>query len=158
MATSEEAVKQFAERLNAGLGEQRVQSRSGYLGFGHLAQAIRQALNPPGSPSQEYPRMLYFHGDRERYKLVQNHDEEVEAAAEGWQRNPNPLDPNYPKWMIENPQIKRFDYRGVSLHSPTEEAQWRAVVDTELWMADTANAWGARPVNLLVWFRREERL
>jgi hypothetical protein len=92
--------------------------------------------------------MTYLDGDRERYRIAQNAEEETQAATAGYLRTANPPDPNYRKLMIEDPQKKRWDYRGVLLHSQVEEAQWRAAIKVEDWIEDPTRQWGARPVGL----------
>jgi hypothetical protein len=54
-----EELRQFAERLNAELDVQQVASRHGYLHPNHLKECIQRAANPPGAPTQDYPRMLF---------------------------------------------------------------------------------------------------
>lgn len=92
--------------------------------------------------------MMYLHGNRQQYKTVANAAEEAQAASAGYLRIANPPDPDYPKYMIEDPLRKCSDYRGVTLRSPTEEAQWRAAVNVEDWIDDSARQWGARPIGL----------
>jgi hypothetical protein len=43
---------------------------------------------------------------------------------------------------------ERWDYRGVTLRSKAEEAKWRATVNVEDWIDDSARQWGAGPIGL----------
>jgi hypothetical protein len=119
-----------------------------YFSVSHIDAALQEATHPPGAPSAEYPLMLYLRGERDHYITVPNAEAEAKAATEGYQRSINPPGPNYPRWMTENPQKKVWDYRGVWLHSTEEEARWRAAVNTEDWIDDTVQLWGARGTSL----------
>jgi len=134
------------ERLDEILATQYKQNE--YISRDGLRQSIAAARDLEGLVTKEYPLMMFLHGDRERYKIVGDAAGEAQAASEGYIRTANPPDPNFPKYRIEDPQKKRWDYRGVTLRSKAEEAQWQAAVNVEDWIEDSTRQWGARPIGL----------
>jgi hypothetical protein len=93
-------VQQFAERLRAELDARRIASRSGYLHPEALQECIQKAAHPTGSTS-EFPRMLYLNGDRDRYRIVENSEQEAAAAEEGYIREAGPqYEEGYPLSLL----------------------------------------------------------
>jgi hypothetical protein len=56
--------------------------------------------------------MLYRAAEQ---RIVQDAEEENLALSAGFSRTPPQAEAGFTKWMIENPQRKRRDYRGVLL-------------------------------------------
>jgi hypothetical protein len=149
-------LEQFAIRFEQALV--RYCPDNTYLTKAHIIQAMREAVHPPGALNAAYPLRMYLRSELAHYIGVSNAEEEANAAAEGYTRTINW--PTYQmKVMIEDPRKKLWDYRGVTLHSEEEEAQWRAAVNVEDWIDDTAHLWGAKGVALgVIVAERKEQL
>jgi hypothetical protein len=66
-----------------------------------LVSALHEAMRSPGSPSYEYPTMMFRNAEQH---TVQTADEEQAAAAEGFSRVAPVADLSYPNWFTERPQ------------------------------------------------------
>jgi hypothetical protein len=65
------------EQFRTALNRQRIESRNGYCHFGHIDAALHQVTHPSGTPTAEYPRMMFLRGDPQQYRIVANQEEEA---------------------------------------------------------------------------------